>query len=117
MKLTESHLRQIIKKELKKVLNESKSYITEPDILDLAMKYSDEGIRQVSVIDFAKRFLNSEDIDVDTEEVKKCLSTMIIYGDEARYWLSLEDRYGQAPKTVEEVADDTDVMIGDYQDV
>ena len=114
MKLTESHLRQIIKKELKKVLNES--YVAESEIRDLAMKYSDEGIRQVSVIDFAKRFFNSEDIDVDTEEVKKCLFNMITY-DEDRYWLSLEDRYGQAPKTVEEVADDTDVMIGDYQAV
>ena len=103
MKLTESHLRQIIKKELKKVLNESKSYITEQDILELAMEYSKEGTGQVSVINFAKRFLDSEDIDEDIDEVKKCLFTMI-YGDEAGYWLSLEDRYGQAPETVEEVA-------------
>ena len=115
MKLTEYHLRQIIKKELKKVLNESISDVTERDIHNLAMKYSDEETRKVSVINFAKRFFDRE--DVDTEEVKKCLFTMIRYGDEAPRWLSLEDRYGQAPETVEEVTDNTDVMIGDYRDV
>ena len=107
MKLTESHLRKIIKEELKKVLNESFN----ADIHDLAIEYRqqvesgqrDENV--VSVEQFAK------DLFKPVEQVKEDLFYMITddMGD-SRYWLSLVGD----PQSPEEV---TAVEIGDPQDI
>jgi len=109
MKLTESHLRQIIKKELKKILNESESYNFNSGIKGLATEYFNEGIKEVSVEDFAER-LGVDDI----EKFREDLFNMMTNDDEAIYWLRLEDRYGDAPETT---ADIQDIMIGDPGDI
>lgn len=101
MKLTESHLRKIIKEELKKVLNESFN----ADIHDLAIEYRQQGKDFVSVEEFA------QDLIKPVEQVKKDLYDMIKddMGD-SQYWLSLVGN----PQSPEEV---TDVEIGDPQDI